>query len=101
MLGCELDEVDTAERGGVLVLPATGLADIDALDLVGEMRHVVYAKRQRQQFAICLDHGDDQGGRGPQAGTCWRVGGGHHRHRQAGVAKELPDDPPVDRLVQR
>ena len=58
----ELDEVDAAERGGVLVLPAAGLPDIDTLDQVGEMRHVVFAERQRQQLAIGLDHRDDQGG---------------------------------------
>ena len=69
--------------------------------MVGEMGDVVFAERQRQQFAVCLDHRDDEGGRRPQTGSGRRVGRGHHGHRQAGAAEELPDDPPIDRLVQR
>ena len=56
LLAGELHEVDAAKGSGVLILPPPRLADIDALDLIGQPRDIVFTERQRQQLPIGLDH---------------------------------------------
>jgi hypothetical protein len=58
----EFHEVEATERGRVLVLLAAGEAAIHALDLVRELRDLVFAQRKAQVFRVRLDHGDDQCG---------------------------------------
>ena len=58
--GVELHEVETAERRRVLVLSTAGQANVDAFDLVGEARDLVFPQWQIQPFDEGLDHRYDQ-----------------------------------------
>ena len=72
--GVEFHEVEPAERGGVLILLAAGQAEVDALDVVGEVRDLVFAQRQRKILRERGHQRDHQGGRRTQAGTWRRIG---------------------------
>jgi hypothetical protein len=48
-------KVESAESGGVLILPAAGKPDLPALDFVGDPRDVIFAQWKAQVGAKCVD----------------------------------------------
>ncbi len=83
-VGQELDEVEAAEGGRVLVLATAGDGQLLALDAVGDLGDLVAGQRLVQPLHEHPDQGHAHGGRGPQpapgrgVGVDEEVGPGGH-----------------------
>ena len=96
----ELDEVEPAEGGGVLVLPPTREPHVHALDAVGELRGLVARERAPQPLAQDPDQRHHHRARGaeprarrrvavhPQIEAAAHLERAHHRLDQVQVAVE-------------
>ena len=96
----EFHEIHPAESGGVLVLPAAGHAQVDALDFVGEAGDVIFSQREVPGFDESAQDGDHKRGRSAQAGAGRHVHLGGQLEGEGLSVVELPDDPVVDAALE-
>ena len=93
-LSAGLHEIQSAEGGGILILPPSRQTEIDALDFEREARHVVGAERQVQGRSECLDHRNDQSRRRTKAEAARNLD-----DRRDGQRKRNPREVAHDALV--
>ena len=96
----ELHEVEAAKGSGVLVLLAAVKAQVDALDLVREMRDVVFAHGNIQVLGEGLHHRDDHRRGCTQAASRRCIAIGSDRDGDGLVAHKVMDDAIINTSMQ-
>src|SRR5208283_679093 len=100
LLRKELDVIQPAEGGGVLILASAGEAEIDSFNLERQTGHLVGAKWKLKRASERLDKGDDQRGRGPETRSGGNVDRRRDHQRKWAPAAIALHDVRIDRAVQ-